>query len=571
MRCRTAIQQRLLALLAAASIGVAACAHSERATDPDNPNGPAGSLVIRPEGDSAATVDTLIVGNKEWLMVVGVDTTAPVSWTVSDTTVVSVLKQYFSRVQLNAVRAGRATVTARYDGDSGTFELVVRELAVSDTAPFVDITTSPTDSAIVGDTVPFGFNLMNRQGDFFFGRPFTLTLSDSTVLRLIRTEYEHGFYFRATKVGRTFVKITSGGSSDSSEIIVHEPRATAPDPRASRYEAIDLGTLGGETAFPLALNDNGQVVGYSMTGDGKQHAFVWENGVMRDLSAAGDMKSAAHVISKSGVVAGTSFIDGTVHVVVWTSGTRTDLGSVGCCDQRIDVVGMTSTDVVARGDDGSAIWHNGVKQYVSGFFARGMNGQPQVIGTSASRPFLWDNGIMRALELWADRGEAIDINSSGVVIGQITNAVSELHGVSWVNGKISQVLGWIHPVAINDAGDITSDGYGTGYFGHGQQSIQIGSLGSRGTTVADMNDQAMIVGFSWTASMKQHAFVWQPGEATPIDLGAGPVAHDRQGSAATALNARGDIIGWTAPCSTPSGRCTQLDQSRARAILWRLK
>jgi probable HAF family extracellular repeat protein len=511
--------------------------------------------------------------------------------------VVSVLKQYFSRVQLNAVRAGRATVTARYDGDSGTFELVVRELAASDTAPIVDITTSPTDSAIVGDTVPFGFNLMNRQGDFFFGRPFTLTLSDSTVLRLIRTEYQHSFYFLASKVGTTFVKVTSGGQSDSSKIIVHEPLPTVADPRASRYEAIDLGTLGGETAFPLALNDNGQVVGYSMTTDGKQHAFVWANGVMRDISAAEDTKSAAQVITNSGVIAGTNARTGSpVQVVVWKNGVRTVLGSVGCCDQQARVIGITETDVVARGDNGSALWRNGAKQELGGLLARAMNSRRQIVGmrpvdeyagNKINHPFIWEDGVLRDLPLlgtyWCNvyqpdkycgHGEAVDINTSGVVIGVTTSSVSEpeLLGMSWVNGELRPVLGWTHPVAINDAGDIVSDGYGSGYFlGHGQYSIEIGSLGSRGTTVADMNERAMIVGFSWTVSLKQHAFVWQPGEATPIDLGAGPVAHDRQGSAATALNARGDIIGWTAPCTAPSGRCTQLDQSRARAILWRLK
>jgi probable HAF family extracellular repeat protein len=55
-----------------------------------------------------------------------------------------------------------------------------------------------------------------------------------------------------------------------------------------------------------------------------------------------------------------------------------------------------------------------------------------------------------------------------------------------------------------------------------------------------------VVGTSLTAEGKPHVFVWKPGESALTDLGAGvPVA----------INARGDVIGYTGP----------------RAILWRVK
>ena len=39
----------------------------------------------------------------------------------------------------------------------------------------------------------------------------------------------------------------------------------------------DLGTLGGRSAFPTAISNRGQVVGFSLAADGVQHAFLWQD------------------------------------------------------------------------------------------------------------------------------------------------------------------------------------------------------------------------------------------------------------------------------------------------------
>src|SRR3977135_1370366 len=69
------------------------------------------------------------------------------------------------------------------------------------------------------------------------------------------------------------------------------------------YEMIDLGTLGGNSARPFALNDAGQVVGGSSTAANAWHAFLWENGAIRDLGA-GDGSSEAQRITTDGVILG---------------------------------------------------------------------------------------------------------------------------------------------------------------------------------------------------------------------------------------------------------------------------
>jgi probable HAF family extracellular repeat protein len=68
----------------------------------------------------------------------------------------------------------------------------------------------------------------------------------------------------------------------------------------------DLGTLGGRDSVPLAMNDVGQVVGWShIRGESmRAHAFLWEDGVMRDLGTLGGPWSEARGINDDGIVVG---------------------------------------------------------------------------------------------------------------------------------------------------------------------------------------------------------------------------------------------------------------------------
>jgi probable HAF family extracellular repeat protein len=71
--------------------------------------------------------------------------------------------------------------------------------------------------------------------------------------------------------------------------------------------AIDLGTLPGDTdSFALGINDRGQVVGFSRNIQaGTVRAFIWEDGVMRELAAPPGAFAWAEDINNRGQVAGT--------------------------------------------------------------------------------------------------------------------------------------------------------------------------------------------------------------------------------------------------------------------------
>jgi len=84
-----------------------------------------------------------------------------------------------------------------------------------------------------------------------------------------------------------------------------------------------LPTLGGTAGCAHAINDEGQVVGWSFTAENEGHAFLWtsKGGIMDlgTLPGASVQESAAYGINQRGQVVGYSVAeDGTRHAVIWT-------------------------------------------------------------------------------------------------------------------------------------------------------------------------------------------------------------------------------------------------------------
>ena len=100
----------------------------------------------------------------------------------------------------------------------------------------------------------------------------------------------------------------------------------------------DLGTLGhapGGFDFSGAvdINDRGQVVGFTSVpgGHGGTHAFLWEKGAMTDLGTLGGDWSDASAINNAGQIvgySGTSELYG-IHAFLWEKGVMVDLGTLG--------------------------------------------------------------------------------------------------------------------------------------------------------------------------------------------------------------------------------------------------
>jgi probable HAF family extracellular repeat protein len=139
---------------------------------------------------------------------------------------------------------------------------------------------------------------------------------------------------------------------------------------------IDLGSLGGTCGQAWAMNNRGQVVGFSdLPGDAGDHAFLWDHtGGMQDLGTlGGDTGGAAAINDEGDIVGGDSRSDGSGGSFLWSHGVMTDLGTVGTA---------------------------------AGSVALGINSRRQIVGT------LFDNnGNEAGGFLWENGGPMVDLNA----------------------------------------------------------------------------------------------------------------------------------------------------------------
>jgi probable HAF family extracellular repeat protein len=81
----------------------------------------------------------------------------------------------------------------------------------------------------------------------------------------------------------------------------------------------DLGTHGGDESYAQAVNEAAQMVGWSQTAEGDEHAVLWQDEAMTDLGTQGGFRSAAAAINDAGQIVGqTSTAAGERRAVLWS-------------------------------------------------------------------------------------------------------------------------------------------------------------------------------------------------------------------------------------------------------------
>ena len=351
--------------------------------------------------------------------------------------------------------------------------------------------------------------------------------------------------------------------TDPSAVSTPRPNAhavSAPDPA----DAIDLGTLGGNSTTPRALNNAGQVVGTSVAADGQAHPFVWEAGTMRELPLLPgtrpeipfpEIGGDAQAISNSGLIAGLSYNKYDARMVLWDSSGVHDLAAPTAYGLPIsrsarairitDVGDILATVVLHDGAPPTSYpvrWQGGIAQRLPAlrasdhsYTAAAMNNRGQVIGAATSaygyqddvyrHPVLWTDGAIQDLGVlraggdtpecydprrnpdgFCTNGTATDISERGDVVGYVTDTTHLVRPFLWRDGQLGDlgVLPGMNAFAIasNDRGQVA--GYGGGRL----VSVEGGE-----------------------------GFAWQDGQTQLLgSLGGG-------GTVVTAMNQRGDVVG----------------------------
>jgi probable HAF family extracellular repeat protein len=207
---------------------------------------------------------------------------------------------------------------------------------------------------------------------------------------------------------------------------------------AQMYTVTDLGTLGGSESFASAVNESGDVVGYSwLPGDLSGHWFLHSNGTMQDLSSFG-ASSSTGVINNTRQIAGGIFVNAVSVPAIVDRATDTP--------HLISPFGGNPS-----GFGGAALAMNSAGNAVGYLYIKG----------ARRHAFLYRNGVMTDINPFGGYSWAEGINDDGDIVG---SASEKYNGVAHAFVRSNGVTKKIGPDTESYARHINDHGQAVGEF-----------------------------------------------------------------------------------------------------------
>ena len=320
----------------------------------------------------------------------------------------------------------------------------------------------------------------------------------------------------------------------------------------AKYIVADLGTLPGGNFSQATLNNNiGLIAGLSNVDDGSQHAVVWLDKQIFDISqpGLGGPNSYASGITPYGRVAGVAessnldpynenfcdyFTGLQCRPFAWQQGVMTPLhllggnnGQAGPLNTSGQIVGMAETDTVDPDCPGT-VAPNGTG--------------PQVLDFE---PVIWDSPHSKPRQLKLLHGDTVGaalwINDRGQAVGT-TGTCQNSYPPPLCAGP--HAVFWDADGSVHDLGNLG-----------GTANPNITAVGNVAFAV---NNRGRVTGLSaLPGSQVVHAFLWSKETGKMLDLETAP---GDLFNAGLAMNDEGDIVGASLDGPPPNGN--------ARAVIW---
>ena len=271
-----------------------------------------------------------------------------------------------------------------------------------------------------------------------------------------------------------------GGCGDSPTIVTRDPGAMMLSKVGSDViQALDLGDLTGYQSAATALNEAGQIVGYSAVSTDETRGFLWDGGTTTDLGSFGGAETRAYGINEAGVVVGESEdLGGATHAFLWSDDKIRPLNITGSVRSTAYAVSDGSpTRIVGSFElelgyplafvydvetDELFILHKLLDEHSKCSRAFDVNNRNRVVGVAGTSAFVWDGGssVTYLPDLGGGASAALAINEADQIAGVALDRSDPplWHAVMWKDGAVVDLGPPLKPglpsaaYGLNDAG-----------------------------------------------------------------------------------------------------------------------